>query len=126
MALSKTATNVLDAVTVTASSYSTPSSGIDLSDAVDFAMGYQMIFNQGAVKGARIDLFGDPAGATLDFTIGTYADATDSADIEADAGHQVQGVVQLNRSAKYVKAKVFNLDTVSITSCSLWAIPQKP
>lgn len=126
MALSKTATNILDAVTVSASSYSAASSGVDLSDAVDFAIGYQMTFNAAAVNGARIDLFGDPEGATLDFTIGTYADAVDSADIGADAGHQVQGIVQLNRSPKYAKARVFNLDTVSITACSLWSIPQTP
>jgi hypothetical protein len=126
MALGKTATNVLNAVTVSATANSTASSGIDLSSAVDFALGYQMTFNAAATLGARIDLFGDPAGATLDFTIGTYADAVDSADITPDAGHQVQGVVQLNRSAKYVKARVYNLDSVSITACSLWAIPQTP
>lgn len=126
MALGKTATLISDAITVSATSYGAASSGVDLSSAVDFAIGYQMTFNAAATLGARIDLFGDPTGGTLDFTIGTYADAVDSADIAADGGHQVQGVVQLNRSAKYVKAKVYNLDSVSITSCSLWAIPQTP
>lgn len=126
MALNKTATNILNAVTVAATSYSSASSGIDLSDAVDFAIGYKMTFGAGATLGARIDLFGDPEGNTLDFTVGSYADAVDSADIAADAGHTVQGVVQLNRSPKYVKAKVYNLDSVSITACSLWAIPQTP
>lgn len=126
MALNKTATNVLNAVTVAATSYSSASSGIDLSDAVDFAIGYQMTFGAGATLGARIDLFGDPEGNTLDFTVGSYADPVDSADIAADAGHTVQGVVQLNRSPKYVKAKVYNLDSISITACSLWAIPQAP
>lgn len=126
MALDKTATNILNAVTVAATSYSSASTGVDLSDAVDFAIGYQMTFAAGATLGARIDLFGDPLGATLDFTIGTYADAVDSADVAADAGHTVQGIVQLNRSPKYVKAKVYNLDSVSITACSLWSIPQTP
>ena len=126
MALDKTATNILNAVTVAATSYSSASSGVDLSNAVDFAIGYQMTFAAGATLGARVDLFGDPRGATLDFTIGTYADAVDSADVAADAGHTVQGIVQLNRSPKYVKAKVYNLDSVSITACSLWAIPQTP
>lgn len=126
MALNKTGTNILNAVTVAAGAYSTASSGVDLSSAVDFAVGYQMTFAAGATLGARIDLFGDPEGGTLDFTVGTYADAVDSADVAADAGHTVQGVVQLNRSPKYVKAKVFNLDSVSITACSLWSIPQVP
>lgn len=126
MALDKTATNILNAVTVAAASYSSASSGVDLSNAVDFAIGYQMTFAAGATLGARVDLFGDPEGTTLDFTIGTYADAVDSADVAADAGHTVQGIVQLNRSPKYVKAKVYNLDSVSITACSLWAIPQTP
>ena len=126
MALGKTATLISDAITVSATSYGAASDGVDLSSAVDFVIGYQMTFNASATLGARIDLFADPTGATLDFTIGTYADAVDSADIAADAGHQVQGVIQLNRSAKYVKVKVYNLDAVSITSCSLWAIPQTP
>lgn len=126
MALDKTATNILNAVTVAATSYSSASSGVDLSNAVDFAIGYQMTFAAGSTLGARIDLFGDPEGTALDFTIGSYDDPVDSGDIAADAGHTVKGIIQLNRSPKYVKAKVYNLDSVSITACSLWAIPQKP
>ena len=35
----------------------------------------------------------------------------DSGDVDVDAGHQVQGFVQMQRAAKFVKAKVRNLDT---------------
>ncbi len=126
MALNKTPIKILDAVTVSAASYSAASSYVDLSDAVDFAVGYQITFAAGATLGARIDLFADPAGATADFTIGSYDDAVDSGDIAADAGHTVKGVVQLNRSSKYVKIKVYNLDSVAITACYAWAIPQRP
>lgn len=126
MALNKIGTKILDAVTVAAASYSAASSGVDLSDAVDFAIGYQMTFGTGATLGARIDLFGDPAAGTLDFTIGAYDDPVDSGDVAADATRTVSSVIQLNRSPKYVKAKVYNLDSVAITACSLWAIPQTP
>lgn len=126
MALSKTATKIIDNVTVAASSYSSESTGVDLSDAVDYAVGYQMTFNASAVNGARIDLFADSSGASSSFSIGSYDDPVDSGDVAADAGHTVNGVIQLNRSPKYVKIKVYNLDTVSITACSIWSIPQTP
>lgn len=127
MALSKTPTLILDNVTIAANSASAASTGVDLNDAVDFGIGYQMTFNASATKGARIDLFADPAGASVSFTVGTYADACDAGDVQVDAGHQVQGFIQLQRAARYVKAKVVNLDTgQSITGCSLWAIVQKP
>lgn len=127
MALSKTPTLILDNVTIAANTPSAASTGVDLGDAVDFGIGYQMTINALATKGARIDLFADPAGASVSFTVGTYADACDSGDVQVDAGHQVQGFVQLQRAARYVKAKVVNLDTgQSITACSLWAQVQKP
>jgi hypothetical protein len=127
MALSKTVTQILNGATVAANSSSSASTGVDLSEAVDFGIGYQMTFNGSATKGARIDLFADPEGASVSFTVGSYADACDSGDVAVDAGHQVQGFVQMQRAAKYVRAKVVNLDTgQSITGCSLWAQVQKP
>lgn len=127
MALGKTPTLILDNVTIAANTASAASTGVDLGDAVDFGIGYQMTFNASATKGARIDLYADPAGASVSFTVGTYADPCDSGDVQVDAGHQVQGFVQLQRAARYVKAKVVNLDTgQSITGCSLWAQVQKP
>jgi hypothetical protein len=126
MALDKTTTLILDSVTVAANTYSAASSYVDLSTAVDFNISYDLTFGAGAVNGARIDLFCDPTGTTPDFTIGTYDDAIDSGDIAADASHRVKGSIQLNRSPKYVKAKVYNLDSSSITACSLYATPQTP
>ena len=127
MALSKTPIIILDNVTVAANSASNPSTGVDLNDAVDFGIGYQMSFNVSATKGARIDLYADPAGASVSFTVGTYANPCDSGDIRVNAGRQVQGFFQMQRAARYVRAKVVNLDTgQSITGCSLWAIVQKP
>jgi hypothetical protein len=126
MALDKTTTLILDSVTVAANTYSAASSYVDLSTAVDFCVGYTMTFGSGATLGARIDLFADPTGATPDFTIGTYDDPVDSGDIAADASHTVKGTIQLNRSPKYVKARVHNLDSSSITLCSLYSTPQTP
>jgi hypothetical protein len=127
MALGKTPTLILNAVTVAANSASSESTGVDLGAAVDFGIGYQMTFNASATKGARIDLYADPAGASVSFTVGGYADPCDSGDVQVDAGHQVQGFVQLQRAARFVKAKVVNLDTgQSITACSLWAQVQAP
>jgi hypothetical protein len=127
MALSKTPFLILDNVTIAANSASAASTGVDLNDAVDFGIGYQMTFHASATKGARIDLYADPAGASQNFTIGTYADPCDSGDVQVDAGHQVQGFIQMQRAARYVRARVVNLDTgQAITGCSLWAIVQKP
>ncbi|ALK06158.1 hypothetical protein SAMN02910340_02104 [Methanosarcina thermophila] len=127
MALNKTATQILSGATVAANSSSSASTGVDLSQAVDFGIGYQMTFHASATKGARVELFADPEGASVSFTVGTYADPCDSGDVDVDAGHQVQGFVQMQRAAKFVKAKVRNLDTgQSITGASLWAIVQTP
>lgn len=126
MALTKTVTKVIDNQTIALSSSYT-STGVDLSNAVDFAVGYQLTFNASCTLGARIDLFADPDGDSISFTVGTYDDAVDSADIDKDAGHQVNGVVQLNRSAKYVKVRIVNLDTAqSITGASAWTFVQTP
>ncbi len=127
LALGKAPTLILDNVTIAANTASSASTGVDLGAAVDFGIGYQMTFNASATKGARIDLFADQAGASASFTVGTYADACDSGDVQVDSGHQVQGFIQLQRAARYVKAKVVNLDTgQSITACSLWAQVQTP
>ena len=127
MALSKESTIILNGAAIAANSASPESTGVDLNDAVDFGIGYQMTFHASATKGARIDLYADPAGASQSFTIGTYADPCDSGDVQVDAGHQVQGFIQMQRAPKFVRAKVVNLDSSqSLTNCSLWAIVQKP
>jgi hypothetical protein len=127
MALTKTPTIWISNVTVAANNKQDSGGGLDLSTAVDFAVGYTMTFNAAATLGARIDLFADPAGASSSFTIGAYDDAIDSGDIAIDAGHTVNGLIQMQRAAKFVKARIVNLDTgQSITAASLWGIIQAP
>lgn len=130
MALDKIGTKVLDNVTVAAQSYSaTASSYFDLSDAVDFAVGYEVTFNSAASLGIRIDLFAEKAFTTPDFTIGSYDNPVDSIDVVPNLnqkGHVVAGVVQMNRCPKYGKLKIYNYDSVSVTACSLWVAPQTP
>ncbi len=127
MALSKTVTTVLSNVTAAAGSNSSASSGIDLSTAVDFGIGFKMTFNASATAGATIELYADPTGSNSDFTIGTYDDPADAGDVAVDAGHQVQGFIPLNRAAKYTKARVKNLDgSYSITGIYLYSIVQAP
>ncbi len=127
MALSKESILILNGAAIAANSESTESTGVDLSNAVDFGIGYQMTFSGTATKGARIDLYADPAGASISFTIGAYASPCDSGDVQVKAGKTVQSFFQMQRAAKFVRAKVVNLDTgQSITGCSLWATVQKP
>lgn len=126
MTLSKTPTLIISNQTVAASGVS-DSTGVDLSQTVDFGIGYQLTFNGSATLGARIDLFADPTGASVTFTIGAHADPCDAGDIALDAGSQVQGFFQMQRAAKYIKARIVNLDTAqSITAASLWSIVQQP
>lgn|GEM_PF-858237 len=126
MALSKTVTAIISNQTISAAS-SSPSTGIDLSGSVDFGIGYQLTFSGTATLGARIDLYADPGGNSITFTVGTHADPCDAGDVALDAGSQVQGFFQMQRAAKYVKAVIVNLDTgQSITAASLWAIVQSP
>ncbi len=129
MSISKTSTKLFDSITVPGNSYTSPSAGVDLSDAIDLAVGYTMTFNAAANYGATIFLYGDPAGNSLDFVAGSYDNPIDECPIDgkSKAGHTVSGVYQFNHSAKYVKFRVYNHDdTVSITNCSIWAIVQKP
>jgi hypothetical protein len=127
MALTKTISTIQSNVTVAANTLGAASTGVDLSGAVDFGIGYKMTFNGSATLGAVIELYADPEGAAVDFTVGAYDDPADAGDVAVDAGHQARGFVPLNRSAKYVKAKVRNLDTgQSITGIYLYATVQAP
>jgi hypothetical protein len=121
MALGKTPVLVIDNQTI-GTSASVESSGIDLSGVVDFGLGFTLTFNAAATLGARIDLYADPAGASASFTVGDYDDPIDSQAIALDAGHTVSGFFQMHRTAKYVKAKLVNLDTAqTITAASAWS-----
>lgn len=127
MALSKTIATILSNGSAAASGSSAASSGINLDTAVDFGIGYKMTFHGSATAGATIELYADPTGATLDFTIGTYADPCDAGDVAVDAGRAVEGFIPLNRAAKYTKARVKNLDTAqSITAIYLYSHIQNP
>lgn len=124
MALDKTPTLILNNVTISSGASSNASSGVDLSEAVDFGIGYQLTFNgsvSSGIVGAQIELYADPSGTAVEFAVGSYADPCDSGDVMSDPGHQVQGFIPMNRAAKYVKAKVKNTSGYSITACSLWA-----
>lgn len=121
MAITKSATKIIDNQSAAASG-SVDSSGIDLSNAIDFAIGFEMTFNASATEGARIELYGDPEGAAASFTIGSNQEATDEYDIAVSAGNTVSGVIQMTKSMKYAKARVVNEDgSQSITAISVWA-----
>lgn len=127
MALSKTPTKVIENVTIIASNKADQATGTDLSSAVNLVVGFTMTFNASATYGARVDLFADPAGASASFTIGTYDVAMDSCDIAVSKGHTVSGSFQMQWSAKYVKVRIVNLDSVySITAASAWVTVQTP
>lgn len=127
MALGKTPTNLISSVTVAASAVATSANGVDLSTAVDFIVGFTLTFHGSATQGARIDLFADPAGASVSFAIGSYDLAIDSGDIAVNAGHIVSGSFQMQRAAKFIKVRLVNLDTAqSITAASVWVTVQAP
>ncbi len=122
-------TTIIDNITITANGSSSASTGVDLSQAVDFDIQFQITFNASAVGvggvGARIDLYSNHSSAS--FTVGSFDQPCDSADVLISSGHQVNGSFQMKKSSKYVKAKIVNLDpTYSITGASLWATVQKP
>jgi len=125
MALVKTPTTLISNATLTTSGTNTSASSLDLSGATDFAIGFQATFNASAASGIRIELFADPAAAYPSFAVGSYDDPVDSYDIAVDAGHIVKGVLQFNRSAKYVKVKVTNLSsTYTVTGVYIYGIVQ--
>lgn len=125
MALAKTPTTLLSNVTVSAAGTQTSTSSLDLSSAISLAIGFTMTFNASATSGARIEVFADPTGANTSFSVGSYDDLIDSWDIPVDAGHTVNGAVQLNHSAKYVKVRLKNLDAgYTITAAYLYGIVQ--
>jgi hypothetical protein len=86
-----------------------------------------MTFHASCTAGARIELYADPQDASASFSIGTYDTHIDSEDIARSAGHTVNGSVQMNWAAKYVKVRIVNLDTVySITGASATVTVQTP
>jgi len=125
MALTKIPTTLFDNITISGRVYTSSSESIDLTDAVDLCIGYTMTFDAAADAGATIYLFADPSFSNSSFSVGSYDNEIDKWPIDGNAGHTVSGAVRMDHSAKYVKVKVFNHDTVSITNCSVWVAPQK-
>jgi len=127
MALTKIPTTLFDNITISGRTSASASATIDLTDAVDLFIGYTLTFDAAADAGATIYLFADPSSSNTSFVVGSYDNEIDKWPIDGDSkkGHTVSGGVRMDHSAKYVKVKVFNHDTVSITGCSIWAAPQK-
>lgn len=127
MALTKTASNVINNQTIAASSSATQATGTDLTSAINFKVGYTMTFNASATYGARIEVYADPQDAAASFSIGTYDNPIDAEDILVSKGHTVSGSFQMNWAAKYVKVRIVNVDTFySITAASAWVTVQTP
>ncbi len=121
MAITKSATKIIDNQTAAASG-SVDSSGIDMSNAIDLAIGFELTFNASATDGARIELYGDSSGASASFTIGANQEPTDEYDVAVSAGNTVSGVIPMIRSPKYAKVRVVNEDgSYSITGISVWS-----
>jgi hypothetical protein len=126
MALAKTPQTLISNTTITTSTPAVSALSVDLSGAIDFAIGYTISFSASAISTgyARIELYADPTGANPSFSIGSYDDPVDSYDIQVDAGRTVNGVVQMNRSGKYAKVRVVNSSGQSITGVNIYAIVQ--
>lgn len=123
MAVAKTVSTILNGVSVTAGG-NVVSQGVDLSAAIDFSLGFVVIFPTGATGNLKFELFGDPTGASQDFTVGTYDDSVDEGEVPYTAAQTVRGVYPMVKAPKYVKVKVTNLGAVDISSVSLYAIIQ--
>lgn len=116
-------TNILNNVIV-ATSGSQTSSGINLEGVAAFGIGFRFTFNASTAAGARIDIYGDPTGATTDFTIGAHARVIDSQSIPlgSNAGQEVEGVLEFFKFANRVKAVLVNESSAqTITGASLWS-----
>lgn len=124
MALGKTPTALLSSATVTGNGSTASPNSLDLSGAIDLAVGFSMTFNSSATAGARIELYADPTGSNSAFSIGSNDQPIDSWVVTGSAGNTVNGAVPMNRSGKYVKVKVVNLSAYSITGVSIYGIVQ--
>jgi hypothetical protein len=122
MTIAKTATKIIDNQTVAAAGYKDASPGGDLSSCIALGVGVTLTFDASATKGARVDIFADPAGASASFTIGANDEPYDSADIALNKGNTVSAFLPLSHTPKFAKARIVNEDdSYSITACSMWA-----
>jgi len=128
MALTKPATLLFDNITLVGREYSDASAGVDLTTAVDFAIGYRLTFNASSAIGVTVFMFSDPSGSDINFTAAASDNPADQCPISGGGtsqGKTVASTYRMDHSGKYVKFRVYNHDSVSVTNFSLWAIPQK-
>lgn len=128
MALTKPSTLLYDNITVSGRDYTDISTGVDLTTAVDLAIGYRLTFNADSNVGVTVFMYGDPSGSDINFTAGSYDNPVDQCPISGSGtskGKTVASTYRMDHSSKYVKFRVYNHDTVSVTNLSLWIIPQQ-
>lgn len=120
-----TPVKVIDNQTIQEAASTLDAIGTDLSGCINLSIGFELTFSGSATKGATINMYTDPDGASQTFAIGTYHTPTWSMDIDLDAGHKVENGFIVPRVGKYVKFEIVNNDTAQdITGASLWVIPQ--
>jgi len=128
MALTKPPTLLFENITLTGRDYSDASAGVDLTTAVDLAIGYRLTFNADSNVGITVFMYGDPSGSDINFSPGSYDNPVDQCPVSGSGtskGKTVASTYRMDHSAKYVKFRVYNHDTVSATNFSLWIIPQQ-
>ena len=123
MALGKTPTTLVSNQTITAGgTYVSPSS-LDLSGAISLEIGFKGTFDASTNAGARVEIFSDVTGANSFFTVGTNDDPVDAMDVSYVSGTKAKAA-QFICCSKYIKVKVTNLGSKSMTSVYVYAIPQ--
>lgn len=124
MALSKTVTTMISNQTIPANGSIVSTNSIDLSAAIDFEIGSIMKFNSSSNAGARVELYSDPSGANVNFSVGVNDEPLDAFDVSLKAGYTKSKSEQMKRCSKYAKVKVVNLGNQSITGVYIRAIIQ--
>lgn len=125
MSILKPSDLILNNVTVATNNYQETPNGVDLSQAIDLGIGYELTFNAASTAGARIEMYADKSGLLQNFTIGNNSSTIETWNIPVSANQTVDGVLQAPHFPKYAKFRVVNLDTgQTITACSLWAQKQ--
>lgn len=124
MVLSKTPTTMISNQTIIAGgSYTSPAS-LDLSGAISLEVSFVGTFNAAATAGAKVEMFSDPTSANSNFSVGSKDEPIDAMDIAAAAGYSKSKPAEFKCCSRYVKFKVTNPGTQSITGVYVYALPQ--
>ncbi|MEN6293569.1 MAG: hypothetical protein ABFD07_16340 [Methanobacterium sp.] len=124
MVLSKTPTTMISNQTIIAGgSYTSPNS-LDLSGAINLEVSFVGIFNAATNAGAKVEMFSDVTGSNSSFTVGSHDDPIDAMDVAVAAGFSKGKPAEFKCCSRYVKFKVTNLGTQSITGVYVYAIIQ--